>query len=125
MTAMGSETLQALLAAGILPSTAYPPSSRYAGIPTKSLVETEGGPPIAYLARRLVPPSASLATLGFHVVGRGDRLDLIASVALGDPHLWWQIVDASDAVDPADLTANVGAIVRIPLPPGTPGGLGG
>lgn len=118
----GNDTLQALLSAGLLPTSAYPPSSRYAGIDTLSIDVGDGSPAVRYLARRLVPQPQSMATLAYHSVLGGDRLDLIAYTALGDAELWWRLPDANACVNPAELTATIGRRLRIPLPPGTPGG---
>jgi hypothetical protein len=46
----------------------------------------------------------------------GDRLDLIAARALGDAEHFWQVCDANNAMNPFDLTAEVGSTLRIPLP---------
>lgn len=118
----GTDPLQALLSAGLLPASAFPPSSRYAGVSTQSLDPGDGSPPVRYLARRLLPRPQSMATLAYHSVVGGDRLELIAYTALGDAELWWRLADANACIDPADLTTTIGRRLRIPLPPGTPGG---
>jgi hypothetical protein len=42
-----------------------------------------------------------------------DRIDLIANKFLGDPSLWWIIMDYNpEVVDPFDIS--VGTILRIP-----------
>ncbi len=48
----------------------------------------------------------------FHVVGEGDRIDLLAYQYLGDSLLWWVICDWNDICFPLDLP--VGATLRIP-----------
>jgi hypothetical protein len=121
VTALGSDPLQALLAAGAVPSSAYPNTSRYASIPTLAYDPGGGAAPIRYLARRLVPQLGASAVLGYHLVIGGDRLDLIAYKTLGDPELWWRLPDANYCIDPDTLTATVGRMLTIPLPPGTPG----
>lgn len=97
-----------------------PPTSRYASVGT-TMLTTAGGTTIVYLERRFVPQPGSLTQVGVHTVAPGDRLDLIASTAIGDPSQWWQVADANRAMWPEDLTATVGAVLRITLPQGVPG----
>jgi hypothetical protein len=97
-----------------------PPTSRYASVGTTTLT-TAGGITIVYLERRFVPQPGSLTQVGVHTVAPGDRLDLIANVAIGDPSQWWQIADANRAMWPEDLTATIGAVLRVTLPQGVPG----
>jgi nucleoid-associated protein YgaU len=97
-----------------------PPTSRYASVGTATLI-TAGGTTVVYLERRFVPKPGSLAQVGTHTVTPGDRLDLIASAAIGDPSQWWQVADANRAMWPEDLTATVGTVLRITLPQGVPG----
>ena len=96
----------------------FPPSSRYHGVPTATL-ETPRGP-VVYLRRRFVPPPDRLAPLGAHTVREGDRLDLVAAAALGDPELFWRIADANGAMRP-DALETPGRRLRITLPDGLPG----
>ena len=98
----------------------FPPTSRYYGIPTKTLVAADGTP-IVYLARRFVPPASSLAQVGVHTVVAGERLDLSAHSELGDALAFWRVCDANDAMRPDDLTAAIGRRLRITLPAGVPG----
>jgi nucleoid-associated protein YgaU len=49
-------------------------------------------------------------------VNQGDRLDLIAARALGDPELFWRICDANNAMDPLELTAEPGRRLRVAIP---------
>lgn len=121
MTVPGADTLQALLSAGAVPTLTYPPNSRYATTATLSYDPPGNAPLISYLARRLVPQLGSTGVLGYHAVVGGDRLDLIAYTALGDPQLWWQLADANYCIDPAALTATLNRMLTIPMPPGTPG----
>lgn len=98
----------------------YPPTSRYSGVATTTY-PTPNGATLTYLERRFLPQSDELAQLTQHRVALGDRLDNIAADYLGDPLQFWQICDANDAVNPDDLTATVGALLRITLPLGVPG----
>jgi nucleoid-associated protein YgaU len=48
----------------------------------------------------------------FHEVIAGERLDQLAYKYLGDPRLWWVIVEANDIAWPLDLEP--GTVLRIP-----------
>jgi hypothetical protein len=96
------------------------PSSRYSGIETGTFT-TNDGRVLAYLRRRFIPPPDSFQLLVEHVVSDGDRLDLIAATYLGDPEQFWQLCDANVAMDPEELTATVGQVIRITLPAGVQG----
>jgi hypothetical protein len=103
---------------------AFPPSSRYHGLPVAIWVAADGSE-YAYVRRRFVPPAERFALLHFHVVRQGERLDHIAAAELGDPEQFWLICDANDAVRPDDLL-ELGRPLRITLPEGVPGpGSGG
>jgi hypothetical protein len=115
------DPLQMLLAAGAVPATNFPPNSRYAGVPVLKYDRGDGEPPVAYLARRLLPDPAKLALLAEHSVVQGDRLDVLASRYVGDPQLWWRIADANPELDPDELIAHIGRWLRITQPSGMPG----
>ena len=67
-----------------------------------------------YLCRRFLPePKAQ--PLGFHSVTEGDRADLIAASTLGNPGLWWRIADTNLVIDPNELTATIGRVLRIAI----------
>jgi hypothetical protein len=115
------DPLQALIEAGALPASSFPPSSRYAKTPLTTYDPGDGSGPIAHLQRRLVPPPERQATLGEHVVVAGDRLDLIAARQFGDPELWWRLCDANPTQPSGPLTDDVGRRLRIAGPDGVPG----
>ena len=46
----------------------------------------------------------------------GDRLDLITARTLGDPEQFWRICDANNTMNPSDLTAETGRVLRVPVP---------
>jgi hypothetical protein len=77
-------------------------ASRYYAIPEAVYVAPDGSR-IAYKTRRLPPRSGTLAVQSIVTVNAGDRLDLIAARAMGDPRLFWRIADANDALNPFDL----------------------
>lgn len=91
------------------------PTSRYANIPTETAEDADGAQ-VAYLRRRFLPPVAAAATMVEHLVREGDRLDNLTARYLDDPELFWQVCDANHTLHPADLLAEVGRRIRIPLP---------
>jgi hypothetical protein len=97
----------------------FPPTSRYANLPTQSLVASDGRT-IVYLARRFVPSAARFVLLQLHTVKQGDRLDNIAERYLGDPQAFWRLCDANNAFRPDELTEVPGRQVRITLNEGIP-----
>ena len=119
MSAVSSR--QALLQfAGLQPSL-FAVNSRYHGIETATFTDADGSI-ISYVRRRFVPQPSELVQLQLHTVVQGERLDVIAAQYLGDPQLFWRICDANGAMQPEDLTATVGQVLRICLPAGIPGG---
>ena len=115
-----ADPLQQLLAAGALPTTTFPPTSRYAQTPVEAF-DTADGTQVPYLARRFCPRAERFALLYEVQVVEADRRDLIAARNLGDAELWWRLADANGVVDPRDLTDPVGQTLRITLPEDVPG----
>jgi hypothetical protein len=115
------DPLQALIAAGAIPASSLPPTSRYAAVPILAHDPGDGRPPVPYLGRRLVPRPQRLGSLGEHIVVEGDRLDLLAARYLGDPQLWWRIADGNVAGHPDELTATPGRRLRLTVQEGLPG----
>ncbi len=93
----------------------FDPTSRYAKIPTAAGVDSNGRE-IAYVRRRFLPRPRDLPLLAQVTVVQGDRLDRIAANTLGDPEQFWRACDASNALNPDDLTAQAGGTVEIPVP---------
>lgn len=113
------DPLAALLATQGPASRAFPPSSRYHGLGTRTLGTAAG--PVVYLERRFVPPPERFADLTVHTVTEGERLDHVAARHLGDPEQFWQLADANRALQPEELTAETGRKLRVTLPAGIPG----
>lgn len=90
-------------------------TSRYRAV-ERAVYTRPDGRTIAYLRRRFLPHGARMPLLGEAAVAPGDRLDLVANRALGDPLQFWQICDANDAMNPFELTAEVGRLLRVPIP---------
>ena len=99
----------------------FDPSSRYADLPTAEWVLPDGRR-VRFTRRRLLPQGSTLPVLADLTVTDSDRLDLIAGRTLGDPEQYWQICDANDVMNPADLLSRPGQRLRIPLT-GPTGGL--
>ena len=93
----------------------FPPTSRYFSIETAKLIDAAGRE-IVYLRRRFLPDSQTMVTLAEHSVTEGDRLDNVTARYLGDPEQFWRVADANDAMNPDELTSEIGRRLRIPLP---------
>ena len=95
----------------------FEPTSRYYNIEDAKMKRKEDGAFILYKRRRFLPPLEKTALLAPEiVVAAGDRLDLIAARTIGDPELFWRICDVNDKMHPAELTAESGTVLKIPLP---------
>jgi hypothetical protein len=121
-----TDPLQALLGSGAVPSTSFPPTSRYATVGTSTYQRRpapgEEPVPTAYLRRRLVPRPERFALLHEYPCVERDRRDLVAAAELGDAELWWRIADANGVIDPGTMTEPVGRRLRITLQADVPGG---
>jgi len=104
----------------IVPTSPFPPTSRYFGIETTTM-KLPDGTTVTYVRRRFLPPPDNFALLMYHTVVQGDRLDNITAQYLGDPEQFWRICDANNVVDPDQLTETAGEKIRITLPEGVPG----
>jgi hypothetical protein len=93
----------------------FGPTSRYYAIETVQLAASDGRV-VAYKRRRFLPPGESLPLLVEVVVTEGDRLDLITARTLGDAEQFWRVADANDAMNPTELTDEIGRALRVPIP---------
>jgi hypothetical protein len=100
-------------------SLEFPPNSRYHNVETKTY-KTADGKEIVHLKRRFVPAPERFSLLQEHLVVEGDRLDNITALYLSDPLQFWRLCDANNAMNPPDLTAEIGRRLRITLPEGIP-----
>jgi len=103
-----------------VPSTLYPPTSRYYGVEIVKRTEPDGRE-VAYLRRRFIPLPDSYSTLQEHVVQPGERPDHIAFQYIGDPEQFWRIADPNAVLRPEELTDTPGEKLRITLAEGIPG----
>ncbi len=93
--------------------------SRYYKIENASIsVKDSGGKErnIVYKRRRFIPSAGDMTTLVEHTVIQGERLDNITARYLGDPTLFWRVCDASLILNPDELTAESGRLIKIAMP---------
>jgi hypothetical protein len=90
-------------------------TSRYYYISAAELTSA-AGEVISYKRRRFLPQGATLPLLVQVTVAAGDRLDLIAARTIGAAEQSWRIADANDAMNPTELTAEAGTVLRVPIP---------
>ncbi|NOZ51805.1 MAG: LysM domain-containing protein [Gammaproteobacteria bacterium] len=100
-------------------SLLFPPGSRYHNVETATFISANGKE-IVYLKRRFVLAAERFTLLQEHFVVEGDRLDNITARYLNDPLQFWRICDANNAMNPPDLTVEIGRRLRITLPEGIP-----
>jgi len=93
----------------------FAPTSRYYDIETAKFVAADGRE-FVYLRRRFLPDARTMIVLTEHPVTEGDRLDNITAQYLGDPEQFWRVCDANEAMQPEELTAEVGRRLNISLP---------
>jgi hypothetical protein len=93
----------------------FEPTSRYDPIQTATFTAPDGRV-IVYKRRRFLPQGDRLEVLVEVAVTQGDRLDLITARTLGDPEQFWRVCDANNSMNPADLTAEIGRALRVPVP---------
>ncbi len=100
-------------------------TSRYYSVGVRTVTrKNRSGTPrqIRYAARRFLPRPEEQTLLVEHSVREGERLDTVTARYLGDPTQFWRVCDANGALDPEDLTASPGRVLRIAAP--LPGGSG-
>jgi len=116
-----SDPLQALIKSATGTGPATMPDSRYYGLPTLTLMLPDGTA-VRYFQRRIIPQPETYSNRRKYVVIDGDRLDNLSAKFMGNPLLFWMLCDANAAVDPDDLTSQLGRSISIPLPAGIPAG---
>lgn len=111
-----SDPLQTLLNTA-LDRNQFGATSRYVAVPTATL-DLADGSTVTYLRRRFAPSGDAFTLLHEHPVRQNERLDHITGTYLGDPEQFWRICDANDVMDPLELVAEPGRVVKITLPEG-------
>ncbi|MEA3273923.1 MAG: LysM domain-containing protein [Pseudomonadota bacterium] len=94
----------------------FEPTSRYFDLETTTL-KLPDGREVRYVRRRFLPPAATGTVFAEHTVSEGERLDHITARYLGDPELFWQLADINNAMEPDELTAEIGRKLRVSLLP--------
>ena len=107
-----NDPMDLILRPEVSPTNALPASSRYYGFATATF-DTPQGTTIVYLRRRFLPDVSGLTVQQEHRVAKGDRLDNVTALYLGDPLLFWRVADANNAMRPATLTERPGRLLRI------------
>jgi hypothetical protein len=95
----------------------FDPNSRYAQI-EEVIYTAPDGRQTVHIRRRFLPQGEDIPELQVVYVAPGDRLDLITARTLGDPLAFWQVCDANNAMNPANLTdeSESGRALKIPVP---------
>jgi hypothetical protein len=110
--------IQAMLEAGVVEATDFPPESRYHGAARRTFMLPDGTQ-VPYVARRFVPPPENFATIGSRAVAEGERLDQISAETLATPEAWWSFADSNGALWAEELETP-GTRLRLTLPEGVP-----
>jgi hypothetical protein len=90
-------------------------TSRYYNI-EQAVFTGQDGREIGYVRRRFLPDATGAVVLAEHTVTEGERLDQITARYLADPEQFWRVCDANNAMNPEELTAQIGRKLVIPLP---------
>ena len=77
-------------------------TSRYANMETATHIDEQGREQ-PYIKRRILPRAETLLKQTEVTVADGDRLDIIAQRAIGNPEQSWRICDANNAMNPKKL----------------------
>ena len=119
-----ADPIAAFLQANGLAQPAFPPDSRYHGLPTAQATLPDGRS-VAYVTRRFLPPPENFALLQTVTVAAGQRADQLAAQHLGVAAQWWRLADANGAMHPEAMVAEPGTRLKITLPEGVPAPGGG
>lgn len=93
----------------------FDPESRYANLGVATHVGADGRE-VQYVRRRFIRHARGEQPVRFVVVNDGDRLDLLAARALGDPLKFWKICDANEVLQPDETTSTAGREIELPAP---------
>jgi len=113
------DPIKAFLQNSGLEQPSFAANSRYAGIDTTQWTRPDGLT-VRYVKRRFIPRPENFATLQEHSVEENDRLFNLSAKYYTDPELYWRLCDANGAMNPQELTSELGRRLRITLPEGIP-----
>lgn len=114
-----SDPIKTFLQNNGLEQAHFSDNSRYQGLPIATWTRPDGQI-VHYVTRRFIPAAEHFTPLQEHMVQENDRLDNIAARYFSDPQLYWRLCDANNAMNPLDLTREVGRRLRITLPQDIP-----
>jgi hypothetical protein len=72
------------------------------------------GVSVQYLGRSLLPLPSAIQRQSSYTVQAGDRIDNVSARLLGDPLLYWMLMEANGASDPGLLCAVPGRKIIVP-----------
>jgi hypothetical protein len=110
-----SDPLKELLSADALPTTSFPPTSRYSAVPVVTYDPGHGKAAIPHLARRICPQVERFSAQYEIAIVESDRRDTLAARHIGEAELWWRLADANGVIDPRSLTDIAGSRIRVTL----------
>ena len=90
-------------------------TSRYYSHDTVSVILPDARE-VRYVRRRFLPQGEDMPLLTEVTVAEGDRLDIITFRVLGDPLHFWRVCDANNAMNPVELTSEIGRKLRVATP---------
>lgn len=76
--------------------------------------DAAGAGSVAYLGRTLLPLPSTFKQQSSYTIQAGDRLDNVSAKLLGDPLLYWMLLEANGISDPALLCATPGRRIIVP-----------
>jgi nucleoid-associated protein YgaU len=69
---------------------------------------------VAYIGRTLLPLPSTIKQQSTYTIQAGDRIDNVSTRLLGDPLLYWMLLEANGTSDPASLCMNPGRKIIVP-----------
>ena len=69
---------------------------------------------VLYLARSILPLASTFKPQTTYTILAGDRLDNLSAKLLGDPLLYWMLLEANNVSDPAVLCSVPGRKIVVP-----------
>lgn len=108
-----TKSIESLLQHIGIHSSPFAPNSRYHGIDLAEWKSPDGRS-LRYVGRRLIAAPTQAEEQREYEVKGGDRMDILAAAATGDPERFWQIADLNPTLHPEELTDQEGRILLIP-----------